>query len=141
MPPIHFDDSFFENTPVKRLIAWGIDSILIFGLVLLVLPFTFFTGLFFLPLLFLLIGLIYRWVLVAWNSATPGMWLLGLELRRLDGQRLDAGTAFWHAVGYTLSISIFPLQLVSIGLMLTTEKKTGLSDLFLGTVAINRPLT
>jgi len=137
---LYFDDSFFANTPVKRLIAWVIDTALIFLLVLLILPFTFFTGVFFLPLLMLTLGLVYRWVWIAQISATPGMWLLGIEFRTLDGARFDASTAFWHSLGFTVSVSVFPLQLISVALMLTSEQKTGLSDLVLRTVAINRPV-
>lgn len=142
MPPVaEFDPGFFEGVLGKRALAWIMDSIAILGLVVLVLPLTLFSGVLFLPVLYLFLGLIYRWVTVARIGATPGMWLLGLELRRRDGARLDPALAFQHALGFTISFTVFPLQLLSIGLMLTSDHKTGLSDILLGTVAINRPMS
>ena len=76
--------------------------------------------------------------LSAW-SATPGMALCGITLRRFDGARLDGGTAFLHTLGYHLSWLIFPLQLISVAFMAISSRGQGLSDLALGTVAIRRP--
>jgi hypothetical protein len=44
-----------------------------------------------------------------------------------------------HTLGYTLTIATLLPQLLSIALMLTGARGQGLSDLVLGTVAINRP--
>ena len=46
--------------------------------------------------------------------------------------------AFLHTLGYTVSIGMPLLQVISIVLMLTTERAQGLSDHVLGTVALNR---
>ena len=43
-----------------------------------------------------------------------------------------------HTLGYTLSWAVFPLQLISGAMMLGTSRKQGLSDLVMGSAAINR---
>lgn len=138
MSELHFDDAFFADVPAKRLLAWVIDTGVIALLVALSLPFTLFIGLFFLPFLFLVLGFFYRWLSIARMSATPGMWMTGIEFRTLDGRRFDATLAFLHTLGFTLSVSMVLPQLISIGLMLISPRRTGLSDVVLGTVAVNR---
>ena len=65
LPPVRKTDmtpdpdiqpQFYESVPTSRLLAWVIDIIVTTGLVLLILPFTAFTGLFFLPFLFIILG-------------------------------------------------------------------------------------
>lgn len=138
LPDPDTQPGFYDGVPVKRLLAWIVDTILIAVIVALAVPFTAFTGLFFLPFLFLLLGFAYRFVTLAGGSATFGMRFFGIELRRDTGARLDTGTAFLHTLGYTLSVSIAILQLVSIVMMLTTARGQGLTDSLLGTVALRR---
>jgi len=83
-------------------------------------------------------GFLYRWATLSGGSATWGMRLLSIEIRRADGDRLDGGTAFLHTMGYTISIAFFVVQLVSMVLMATTYRGQGVSDYLLGTVALNR---
>ncbi|MEM0946600.1 MAG: RDD family protein [Pseudomonadota bacterium] len=128
---------FYAGVPLKRALAWGVDSgiiLLLTGLVSLVTV----VGLFFLPAMFLLIGFLYRWVTIANGSATPGMRLLSIELRDRDGSHLDAGQAFLHTAGYSVSVAVFPLQLISIALMLISDRGQGLTDHILGTTALTR---
>lgn len=129
---------FYKDVPLKRLMAWGVDALVTFVACLAVLPFTAFTGIFFFPLLFLMVGFIYRMITLANGSATWGMRLFAIELRRADGTRFDAGGAFAHTLGYTISWAFFPLQLISMVLMATTQRGQGLSDQALGTVMVNR---
>lgn len=128
----------YADVPLKRLFAWVVDFAVIGVITALVLPFTFFTGVFFLPLLFLFVGFLYRWATIARGSATWGMRLAAIEFRDASGARFDSGSAFLHTLGYTLSVSVFPLQLVSIVLMLVSERRQGLTDHVLGTAALNR---
>ncbi|WP_299504905.1 RDD family protein [uncultured Roseobacter sp.] len=137
-PDPHSQPDFYKDVPFKRLIAWGIDAVLTFLACLVILPFTAFTGIFFFPLLFLIVGFVYRMITLANGSATWGMRLFAIELRQADGARLDAGGAFAHTFGYTISWAFFPLQLISIVLMAVTERGQGLSDHVLGTVMVNR---
>jgi uncharacterized RDD family membrane protein YckC len=129
---------FYRDVPLKRLFAWVVDAVVTLVACLVVLPFTAFTGLFFFPFLFLLVGFAYRFVTIANGSATWGMWLFAIELRRADGELMDAGSAFAHTLGYTLSWTVPVFQLISVVMMASTERGQGLSDHVLGTVMINR---
>jgi uncharacterized RDD family membrane protein YckC len=139
LPDPEYQAEFYADVPVKRALAWGVDAILIALITAVVVPFTFFLGLFFLPVLYLSISFLYRTVGLARHSATPGMRLMAIEFRDRTGARFDLGTAFLHTLGYTLTIGTLLPQLLSIGLMLTTARGQGLTDMVLGTVAINKP--
>ena len=95
-------------------------------------------GLFFFPLLILAVGFVYRTLTLAGGSATWGMRLFAIEFRTMHGERFDLGTAFAHTLGYSISLTVFPAQAVSMILMLTTPRGQGLTDHVLGTVAMNR---
>jgi uncharacterized RDD family membrane protein YckC len=133
------EPGFYAGVTMKRGLAWVIDSFVTLGLCLLVLPFTFFTALFWWPVLWLIVGFLYRWTTLSGGSATWGMRLMAVQIRDRDGSRLDAPTAFAHVLGYTVSIAVLPLQLASIAVMIVLGRGQGLTDLALGTAAINRP--
>jgi uncharacterized RDD family membrane protein YckC len=132
---------FYAGVPLKRLFAWMADSVIILVLTLVAVPFTAFTALFFFPLLWLAVGFVYRVATLATASATPGMRLAGIEFRDRWGRPFDLGHAVLHTLGYTLSISTLLVQAASVALMLTGARGQGLTDLVLGTAAINRPAT
>ena len=138
IPDPHVQPEFYKDVPLKRLLAWAVDAALTLLACLAILPFTAFTGIFFFPFLFLVVGFVYRTVTIANASATWGMRLFAIELRRADGARLDAGGAFAHTLGYTLSWTVPAFQLISVIMMGATERGQGLSDHVLGTVMINR---
>ncbi|MFN5829098.1 MAG: RDD family protein [Rhodobacterales bacterium] len=139
LPDPDHQAGFYADVPIKRALAWVVDAILIAIMTMVVVPFTLFLSLFFLPLLYLTISFLYRTISLARNSATPGMRLMAIEFRDRTGAKFDPGTAFLHTLGYTLTISTLLPQLLSMGLMLTTARGQGLTDLVLGTVAINKP--
>ena len=126
-----------EETPVKRLLAWVIDVILIAVATAIVVVLTAFIGAFFAPLIFGVLSFFYRWATLAGGSATLGMRVMAVSIRNPDGSALDGGQAFLHTLGYFVSVAVFPLQLVSIVLMLTSSRKQGLTDHILGTLPIN----
>jgi len=128
---------FYEDVSFKRAIAWIIDVIIIGAITALVAVFTLFMAVLLLPL-FMMISFVYRWVGMANHSATPGQRLMSIEFRRADGERLDAATAFLHVSGYFVSVAVFPLQLISIAMMMITSRKQGLTDMILGTAPLNR---
>ncbi|MDZ4094173.1 MAG: RDD family protein [Paracoccaceae bacterium] len=130
---------FYANVPMKRALAWGVDTVLIMVITAIIVPLTAFTALFFLPLLFLCVSFAYRTVALARNSATPGMRLMAIEFLDHRGRAFDLSTAFWHTLGYSIAIAFVLPQIVSAVLMLTGARAQGLSDLALGTVAINSP--
>ncbi|MGJ5618961.1 RDD family protein [Sulfitobacter sp. MF3-043] len=129
---------FYDGIPTKRLLAWVVDMIVIIAMCLMILPFTAFTGIFFFPFLMLVIGFIYRVITITTGSATWGMRLMGMELRDLRDQPFDFGTALFHTLGYSFSWAVAPLQLISVVLMCVSARKQGLSDMVLGSVAVNR---
>ena len=128
---------FYQGVPVKRGLAWLVDSVLVGLLTSIVAVFTV-VGLFVWPFLFLLVGFLYRWVTIANGSATLGMRLFSVEFRDHDGYRFDTATAFLHTAGYSVSVAFLPLQLISIALMLISHRGQGLTDHILGTTAIHR---
>ena len=130
---------FYAGVPFKRAVAWVFDMVLIGVLAALIVPFTAFTGLFFFPFLMLVVGFFYRWFTLSGGSATWGMRLMSIELREADGGRFSSQTALLHTLGYSVSVAMAPLQLISVILMLVTERGQGLTDVILGTTALNRP--
>ena len=138
LPDPDFQAEFYADVPMKRAFAWLFDTVLIALLTMLIVPFTAFTALFFLPVLYLTVSFLYRVFSLARRSATPGMRLMSIEFRDRHGARFDFGTAFLHVLGYTLTIGTVAPQLLSIALMLSSARGQGLTDIVLGTVAVNR---
>lgn len=138
LPDPELQPDFYKDVPLKRLLAWCIDAALTGLACIIILPFTAFTGIFFFPLLFLIVGFAYRTVTIANSSATWGMRVLAIELRKSDGEQMDAASAFAHTLGYTLSWPVPVFQLISVIMMASTARGQGLSDHVLGTVMINR---
>jgi uncharacterized RDD family membrane protein YckC len=127
----------YAGVPLKRGLAWVFDVVLIAILCTLVLPFTAFTGIFFFPFLMLVVGFIYRWATIAGGSSTWGMRMMGINLRDHEGMPLRGALALAHTFGYTISVAVPPLQLISIVMMLVTARGQGLTDHLLGTQAVN----
>lgn len=136
-PERHAD--FYAGVPAKRAVAWVIDTLATALVTAVIVPFTAFTALFFLPLLFLAVNFAWRAASLANWSATPGMRTCGIELRAADGRRLDAGTAVAHTFGTMLTWGFVLPQVASAAMMLITPRGQGLTDHVLGTVAIHRP--
>ena len=138
LPNPHASPEFYEDVTTKRLFAWCVDVVIIAALALALSAFTFFTVLLIFPLFYAFISFVYRWITLTGGSATLGMRLFSVEFRDHEGALFDARMAFLHTAGYFVSVAVFPLQLISIGMMLWTERRQGLSDMMLGTVAINK---
>ena len=138
LPDPDHHEELYADTPTKRLLAWLVDFVIIAVLCALILPFTFFTGILFFPVMMMVIGFAYRVITLARGSATWGMRLMAVEFRNANGQRLSLSEAFLHTLGYSISLSVFPLQIVSVVLMLSTARAQGLTDHLLGTTALNR---
>ncbi|QYX58421.1 RDD family protein [Roseovarius sp. SCSIO 43702] len=128
---------FYADVPLKRLLAFVIDSAVIFALSLFAVVLTAFIGLFFFPFLFLCLGFVYRWVTISRAFATWGMRLMGIEFRRADGTRLDGMTAALHTGLFTLACAMPVIQLVSMGFMAFHPRGQGLPDIMLDTTALN----
>ena len=66
------------------------------------------------------------------------MRLMAIHFRDNRGAPLDSGTALFHTLGYFVSVAVFPLQLISIITILLSERHQSLTDMVLGTTALNR---
>lgn len=135
-PAIH--PEFYRDLVLKRFIAWVVDLVVTFVLVAVVVVLTAFIGLFMLPLLWVAVSVTYRAVMLGNRSATLGMMLVAIKLRRLDGRVPDPVTCLWHAVIFSAAMATVIGQVASVGLMLLTPHRQGLNDLILGTAMINR---
>ncbi|MFW2587043.1 RDD family protein [Sagittula sp. SSi028] len=129
--------AFYDGVTVKRGIAWLIDVVLIAIATAIVSAVTI-LGLFFIPMIYLMIGFLYRWVTIAGGSATWGMRVMAIELRNAHGERLGAGLAFMHVLAYSVAMSLMLVQIGSVILMFVDERGRGLGDMLLGTVMLNR---
>ena len=138
LPDPDYEAEFYRDVPAKRFIAWVVDVLLISALVAVLTLMGLLIPLFFLPFLYFVVSFVYRWSSLARRSATPGMRFAAIEIRDRDGHRLDGGTAFLHTAGYAFSVVTTPLQLISVAMMLLTARRQGLTDMVLGTAAINR---
>lgn len=138
LPDPNYHEEFYADVPSKRLMAWVIDTVLITAIVTLIAFLGLLIPLLFLPLLYAVVSFLFRWGTIAARSATPGMRFMAIELIDGDGHPLDSWTAFLHTAGYTVSVVTVPLQLVSILMMVTTARRQGLTDVILGTAAVNR---
>lgn len=130
--------AFYDDVPTKRGLAWIVDVIAITLLSLLLTPLTLFTSIFYFPLFYLCVGFAFRWATIARWSATPGMRLFAVELRDAEGRPFDAGTAFLHTLGHTVTVAMFPLILLSAAVMWGTRRGQSLTDMVLGSAGLNR---
>lgn len=130
---------FYENTAIKRALAWVVDTIIVTLISILVATLPFFLGWFFFPLIVLVVSFLYRTVTISRRSSTWGMRLLNIELRGKDGQGLSTNEAMLHTAAYLIcSASILP-HIVSMLLMLINPRGQGLPDMLCGSVMLNRP--
>lgn len=128
---------FYDGVTLKRGLAWVIDVVVIWVIALL-LSLLSIVGLFVIPMVVLVVGFLYRWVTLARGSATWGMRLMAIEFRNPWGERLSQSQAALHVTGYYIAMSTLVLQVISVGLMMISDRGQGLSDMVLGTVALNR---
>lgn len=139
LPDPQVEPAFYDGVFVKRGIAWIVDIVIVTVLTTLASVLTFGVGFFLWPMLFLGIGALYRIATLASGSATWGMRLTGIELRGHDGARFDPLQAVLHVAGYYASMITVVPALASVAAMMVTGRRQGLTDLILGSAALNRP--
>lgn len=146
VPDPHRDPQFYAGVPLRRLVAFAIDAVIILFLIAcavfvlgaLTLGALFLAG----PLLALLFGatgFVYRWVMLTQRSATVGMMFTGLEVRDHRGDRMRQATAFLHTAGFYATLFFLPLLFIGWFLMFSSPYRRAMHDMILGTVVINRP--
>lgn len=137
------DAQFYAGVRARRLVAFLIDFAVITVVALLA---TLLFGVATLGLGFALaapigavVGFLYRYLTIARASATPGMALVGVELRRRDGKRFDAWDSAVHTALFTIMfVTVLP-QIVSVAMMAFGSDGRGLHDALIGSALINRP--
>lgn len=139
LPDPDLRPDFYAGTVSKRLAAWVIDLILVALLTTVAVVLSAFLALFILPLLWLVMDASYRTITLANRSATLGQRLMGIEFRDRNGRRFDLAHAGLHTLGYLVSMSFVLPQVISVVLMLTGARGQSLTDIVLGSAAINRP--
>ncbi|MCR8723791.1 RDD family protein [Frigidibacter sp. ROC022] len=139
LPDPEASPAFYADIPGKRLVAFLADSVIIGIMTVILIPFTAFTALFYLPFLAMLVSFVYRTLTLASGSATWGMRMVAIEMRNHRGERFDLPTAAGHTLLFTLFLGMVVPLLISVGLMLITPRRQGLHDMILGTAALNRP--
>ena len=138
LPDPHSQSEFYTDVPLKRLLAFLIDTVLLLLVTILIVIFTLGLAAIFIVPVWWLLNLAYRTATLANSSATPGMRLFAIEFRNHRGQRFDLSEAFMHSLGFMMSFTFFPVQLLSMVLMASSARGQGLTDHLLGTVALNR---
>ena len=138
LPDPHDNPRLYEGVPLKRLLAWVIDTVLVVVICLMILPLTAFIGVFFFPFLVMVISFGYRVITLANGSATLGMRLLAIEMRDGQDKPFDFQHALLHTVGFSFSFAFFLVQVVSMIFMASSERGQGITDLVLNTTALNR---
>ena len=138
LPDPVYQPAFYTSVPTKRLLAWGIDTVIILAFCLLIGVLTVTLAFWFFPVLVAFVSFVYRLVTLSTRSATWGMRLMSIEFRRDDGLKFDFATAFLHTLGYMISFGFMLLQIISMVLMVTSARGQGLTDMVLGTTALNQ---
>jgi uncharacterized RDD family membrane protein YckC len=133
----------FDGVLSKRIVAFIIDAVFI---VLLMIPaalVVFVVGIVTLGIGWLLYGILFAIVALGYcaftlggrKSATPGMQIVGVEMRTWNGQRLFPLLAIMHALIFWFSVSLLTPLILLVGLF--TQRRQMLHDLLLGVVALN----
>lgn len=138
LPDPALQPDFYSDVPFKRVGAWAIDLLVTVALTLVGLVLTLFISAFFLPLLFAAISVAYRTVMLSRYGATLGMMVMALKWRHLNGRTPDISTALIYSSTHAVMWAVFPLQIVSIALILLSPYRQGLHDHLLSTTMLNR---
>ena len=140
LPDPDRDAQFYTGVPAKRLMAFIIDVVLVWGIAILVSILTLGIGFLIMGFLIAVIDLIYRTLTIGSSSATVGMRLMGIELRTFNGDRFNTGHALIHTLLFYVMLAFVLVQLISVIMMGGSRYGRGLHDFIVGSTMINRPL-
>ena len=140
LPDPDSDAQFYSGVPAKRLVAFLIDVVLVWGIAILVSLLTLGIGFLIMGFLIAVIDLIYRTLTIGSKSATLGMRMMGIELRTFGGDRFNTGHALIHTLLFYVMLAFVIVQLISVIMMGGSRYGRGLHDLVVGSTMINRPL-
>lgn len=134
------DPQFYQGVAAKRLLAFVIDVVAVWGTVILVSLLTLGIGFFFFAALLVIIDAVYRIATISSQSATPGMRLMGIELRDAQGAHFSFVHAAAHTIMFYAATVFVIVQLISVLMMAGSHYGRGVHDLPFGTTMINRPM-
>lgn len=142
------DSQFYDGVPMRRLVAFVVDTVLILALDVIAIAILSVLGVVTFGLTWLLIGVAwfalgfaYRVLtLGSGRSATPGMRLTGIEIRNGQGRKLTMNEALIHTGGLYVVFFFMPMLAISGVMMAVSSRGRGLHDLPLGSTAINTPV-
>ena len=138
----HDDARLYDGVLSKRMLAFVIDYVLIFLLLIPVAIVVALLGVLTLGLGWMLFGVLGPLTALAYvamtlggrRQATKGMQMMGIRLERLDGRPVDGLLAMVHTVLFWAGNAILtPLILLAT---LFTDRKRTLNDLLLVTVVV-----
>ncbi len=133
----------FEGLRWRRTMAFVVDVAMVGTLFMIAAFAVFFLGLLTLGLGWMLYFILWQAIALLYtaftlggpSSATPGMRMMGLEMRLWYGDKVYPLLAAAHVIAFWLSISFLtPFVLV---VTLLNERKRLLHDIVLGTVVVN----
>ncbi|MEM8751346.1 MAG: RDD family protein [Pseudomonadota bacterium] len=139
LPDPEVDRRFYEGVPARRLFAFVIDVIVVWGVAIGLAFATLGIGFLFLGFLVAVADFFYRVLTISGRSATLGMRAMEIELRDGSGARFGFGTALFHTLLFYLSFTFFVLHLVSIVMMAGSAMGRALHDLPFGSTMIKSP--
>ncbi|WP_340108607.1 RDD family protein [Pikeienuella sp. HZG-20] len=139
LPDPERDAQFYDGVPARRLFAFIIDFVLVWCMALAIGVLTLGIGFLMLGFIIFAVDFVYRVTTISNRSATLGMRLVGVELRRRDGGRFNLGDALAHTILFYIACSFIVLQLISVVLMAGSAMGRGLHDIPLGSTMINSP--
>ena len=139
LPDPASDLRFYAGVPARRLLAFLIDVVIVWGFALLAVVLSFGLGLFVMGFIVAALDVLYRIITITGRSATWGMRFVAIELRRRDGGRFDLLHAVGHTILFYVVVAFAPLLLVSATLMAGSALGRGLHDLPFGSTMINSP--
>ena len=136
------DAAALDGVRTARSLAFLIDAAIILVLMLLASIAVAIFGVLTLGLGWLLFPAVWPAVAILYTvltlggpaSATPGMRTMGVEMRTLDGERMNYGLALLHALGFWFSVTFLTPFILLVALF--TPRKQLLHDLVLGVLAV-----
>jgi uncharacterized RDD family membrane protein YckC len=138
------DSRLYDGVRTRRVLGFLLDVLFLAVLTFAVGVLVFFLGIVTLGLGWLLYAILWPLVALVYcaftlggaKSATPGMRAFGLEMRTLDGGRMNPVLAMLHSVLFYASVSLLTPLVILVSLV--ADRKRLLQDLILGTVVVNR---
>ena len=141
----HADVDRLDNVRSSRILAFLVDAVAItvltvaaYVVVAVLGILTFGLGWLLFYIVWPAVALLYYFFTLSQTGSTPGMSLLGIELRDSDGSALHPIIGLVHPALFWFMFGVFPLLLISFVVSLLDERKRMLHDMVLRAVMVRR---